>query len=306
MDIREISYIIAIADKQSITAAAASLFISQPALSQALRRMEAEAGCKLFVRSGNMTVPTEAGRLLVERGRLILNARDKMLSDVRGVADGRHKTLRFGISPFYSKYYLPDVFRYYVQNLPGVKLEVVEKSSLDLKRMVIEDELPFCFVPALPANPELHYRVIGSEEIMLAVPQTHPANALADESKDGLRMDLLYVRDEPFILLPPKQKVSELQTRIFHYAGFTPRVSYATSNWDTAMILTACGVGLSFLPGLLRYSPLYDVRPSFYHIMGFDASRQYAVAYRSEESLGYSAEQLITLMGDIVRQKNTL
>ena len=93
MDIREISYIIAIADKQSITAAAASLFISQPALSQALRRMEAEAGCKLFVRSGNMTVPTEAGRLLVERGRLILNARDKMLSDVRGVADGRHKTL---------------------------------------------------------------------------------------------------------------------------------------------------------------------------------------------------------------------
>ena len=97
MDIREISYIIAIADKQSITAAAASLFISQPALSQALRRMEAEAGCKLFVRSGNMTVPTEAGRLLVERGRLILNARDKMLSDVRGVADGRHKTLRFGI-----------------------------------------------------------------------------------------------------------------------------------------------------------------------------------------------------------------
>lgn len=102
------------------------------------------------------------------------------------------------------------MFRYYVQNLPGVKLEVVEKSSLDLERMVIEDELPFCFVPALPANPELHYRVIGSEEIMLAVPQTHPANALADESKDGLRMDLLYVRDEPFILLPPKQKVSEL------------------------------------------------------------------------------------------------
>ena len=40
--------------------------------------------------------------------------------------------------------------------------------------------------------------------------------------------------------------------------------------------------------------------------MGFDASRQYAVAYRSEESLGYSAEQLITLMDDIVRQKNTL
>lgn len=114
------------------------------------------------------------------------------------------------------------------------------------------------------------------------------------------------MRDEPFILLPPKQKVSELQTRIFHYAGFTPRVSYATSNWDTAMILTACGVGLSFLPGLLRYSPLYDVRPSFYHIMGFDASRQYTVAYRSEKSLGYSAEQLITLMGDIVRQKNTL
>lgn len=306
MDIREISYMIAIADKQSITAAAASLFISQPALSQALRRMEAETGCKLFVRSGNVMVPTEAGRLLVERGRVILSARDKMLTDMRGVVDGSRKTLRFGISPFYSKYYLPDVFRYYIQHLPGVKLEVTEKSSLELERMVLEDALPFCFVPALPANPELHYRVIGSEEIMLAVPQTHPANALADEGKNGRQMDLPYVRDEPFILLPPKQKISELQTRIFHYAGFKPRVSYETANWDTAMILTACGVGLSFLPGLLRYSPLYDVRPSFYHIMGFDASRQYAVAYRSEESLGYSAEQLITLMGDIVRQKNTL
>lgn len=307
MDIREISYIIAIADKQSITAAAASLFISQPALSQALRRMEAEAGCKLFVRSGNMTVPTEAGRLLVERGRLILNARDKMLSDVRGVADGRHKTLRFGISPFYSKYYLPDVFRYYVQNLPGVKLEVVEKSSLDLERMVIEDELPFCFVPALPANPELHYHVIGSEEIMLAVPQTHPANALADESKDGLRMDLLYVRDEPFILLPPKQKVSELQTRIFHYAGFTPRVSYATSNWDTAMILTGLRRGAELsAPAYCAIRRCMMCGPAFITSWALTLPASMRWPHRSEESLGYSAEQLITLMGDIVRQKNTL
>lgn len=304
MTLREISYVITVVEKQSITGAAAGLFISQPALSQAIARVERELGCRLFVRRGNATVPTEAGLLVAKRGRMLLLAHDRLVTEVRSLGGEQRHMLRFGISPFYSKYYLPRVYQHYVANNPAVHLEVVEKTSFELERMVASGDLPFCFVPEAPGIPELHYEALGEEELLLAVPPSHPVNALAErvEGVPSIRLD--YVQGEPFILLPKTQKVASLQDRIIASAHLTPRTVYQTANWDTAYALTSCGMGMSILPSVLRHERGGEHGAVFYRMQGVEAFRTYAAAYLTGEALTPEALQLIDVMRTVVQGKN--
>ena len=127
MDFKALEYICAISEAKTISQAAKNLFISQPALSQFLSKLERELGTPIFDRSGNMMTLTSAGEILVRDGSKLLLSRNEMLHRVAELSDERAETLRFGVSPFYSKYYLPLLFPYYREHHPNIRLDIVEK-----------------------------------------------------------------------------------------------------------------------------------------------------------------------------------
>ena len=100
MDFKGIEYVCAIYEAKTISQAAKSLFISQPALSQYLAKLEQELGTTLFERAGSAMIPTTAAEILVRDGRALLNARQEMLGQVNSLTQTHTETLRFGISPF--------------------------------------------------------------------------------------------------------------------------------------------------------------------------------------------------------------
>lgn len=304
MELKDISYIIAVVENKTISQAAKNLYISQPALSQAIARIEKQLGTPLFRRSGRVLTPTSAGEMVVQEGRKLLQQNAYLMSGIARLKQGYKEKLRFGISPFYSKYYLPGIFRYYSQHMPDMRLEIVEKISVELERDVLSGDLDFCFVPAFPLNPELDYHTVASEEIFLGVPRSHPANAFASATSALPCMDLQFVRYEPFILQPPEQKIASMQERIFHHYGFTPNVAYETRNWDTILYLTCSGVGLSLLPEVFLETPFVRDPPNFYRLLGLDTTRPFAVAFRHGRVLPYAAEQLISVFSeDIAKLK---
>ena len=172
MDLKMLSYIIAVSEEKTISQAARSLFISQPALSQSIKKAEDELGVKLFTRMGNTLALTSSGEVVVQEGRKLLQGREYLLTRLARLAEKHREVLRFGVSPFYSKYYLPGVYTYYARHLPDIKLEIIEKISVELEEDVVRGDLDFCFVPAYPARPELTYRTVSIEEILLGVPPT--------------------------------------------------------------------------------------------------------------------------------------
>lgn len=78
LDIRELRYIIGIADARNMTKAASNLFVTQPALSKMLKKVEEQLGTQLFVRDGNSMTPTDAGLHVVERGKKIIHEFDEL------------------------------------------------------------------------------------------------------------------------------------------------------------------------------------------------------------------------------------
>ena len=141
MDFKGIEYVCAIYEAKTISQAAKSLFISQPALSQYLAKLEQELGTTLFERAGSAMIPTTAAEILVRDGRALLNARQEMLGQVNSLTQTHKETLRFGISPFYSKYYLPLLLPYYREHHPNVHLSIVEQTSTELEQQVLDGTL---------------------------------------------------------------------------------------------------------------------------------------------------------------------
>lgn len=293
MDFKALEYIRAISEAKTISQAAKNLFISQPALSQYLAKIEQELGTPVFVRSGSAMTLTSAGEILAREGQALLWAREEMLGQVESLSRGSAETLRFGISPFYSKYYLPLLMPYYRTNYPHIQLSIIEQASTELEQRVLDGDLDLCFIPAEPMREGLTYRPIYMEEIMIAVPPAHPINAHAVPSADIPYLDVALLRNEPFVELVSSLKFSKMSQSIFKHFSITPKVVYKSTNWDTVCMLVAGGIGVGFLPKVLIHRHVHE--PKFYRISGIDSTRAYAAVYARGKRLSPSALTLISV-----------
>ena len=289
MDFKGIEYVCAIYEAKTISQAAKSLFISQPALSQYLAKLEQELGTTLFERAGSAMIPTTAAEILVRDGRALLNARQEMLGQVNSLTQTHKETLRFGISPFYSKYYLPLLLPYYREHHPNVHLSIVEQTSTELEQQVLDGTLDLCFIPAEPMREGLTYRPIYMEEIMIAVPPTHSINAMVIPSAGRSYLDIC---GEPFVDLVPSLKFSKMSRKILRHFSLSPQIIYESTSWETVCMLVAQGIGVGFLPKVLIHKHLCE--PNFYHIAGIDSTRCYAAVYAQGTHLSNLAQILIS------------
>lgn len=278
LEFKDISYIISICEHKNISQAARSLFISQPALSQQLHKIEQKLGKTLFIRSGHFMEPTAACRIIAEQGSKLLAERDMMMYALSHLQEKPDEMLRFGMSPFYARHMLPGLMHAFQEKHPHYNLKFVDKgNSRHLEQDVLDNNLDCCLLPMHPSNPDIEYLPIGMEEILLAVPRDHPINRL--ETADGA-IDIAITRNEPFILHRNSDKIAALQDILFANAGFTPRGVHVATGWDTVTSFISSGLGLGLLTELILGDYRPENLPFLYRIRNMDMSRVFALGYR--------------------------
>jgi len=302
VDIKDIRYFIAIVEGRSMSQAAKDLFVSQPALSLIVKKLETEFGTKLFTRKGNSLELTVAGEHLLKKGRQILEEHESLISDIQGLTAEKKESISFGISSFYSCRYVPDLFRHYGKHLPSVHLQPLEMGSAWLEQAIIDGEVEFGFVPEVPRREELAYRTIDVEEFLLAVPKEDPVNRYAVVSAERSYIDFKHVMHMPFILHKSGSKSSLLTDRLFKHFNFKPKVIYETANREMMSALAGVGVGVCILPEIMASSKNVKDAPNFYRIAGIDMTRNYSVVYRPSKKFSALEEQLIDILTHFIRQ----
>lgn len=297
MNIKSFQYFNAIVDNPTLSAAAEELFVSQPALSQQIRKIEEEMGAKLFNRVGHTMTLTPAGEVFLYSSRRILQLYESTKKEIQIVKLAAQETIRFGISPFYSQHYLPKLLPPFLEQNPQIKVDIVEEISTRLEQKLLDGELDFCVLPLYPQNKLLDYETIYIEEILLAIPKDHPLNTYfptVSESSNGFPIiDLALLKNEPFIGLKKVQKFSHIGLRLCEEAGFTPNTICETLNWETVHSLIAAGLGVGFVPRILVGSisdP--DLAPCYYQLPS-STHRAYTIAKRPGALLAPSALILI-------------
>lgn len=275
MQLNDIRYAIAVAECKSFSKAASKLFITQPALSQSIKRFENELGVRLFVRELNNVYPTEAGKLLINKGRQIIALVDELSVNLK--LYGSPNTLRIGISTFYSKYYLPKIVPVFKERHPDIAVSITEDISIKLEYMLADNQLDLCMVPFPLSNESFSYTILKNEEIYLALPQNHSYNINRTTADP---VNLLDFEHDKWIFLNKSQRFTVMGYALFESAGFTPDIIFESMNWDTVHSMIDIGEGIGFVPDTVIDTYLNKRhRPIYYHINDKHNHRIYAAVY---------------------------
>lgn len=243
MELRQLRYLVALAEQLSFTRAAAQEHVAQPALSQQIRRLEEEVGLALVERTTRHVALTDAGQLLVVRARRVLSeleAAETEMEAVRGMNTG-HVTI--GAMHTMGPIDLSLPLALFHDRHPDVGLTVREYSSEEMAEMLRIDEIDLAFLSVTERVEAegLGLHQLVSEELVVLLPPDHRLSG-----RRQVRMNEL--AEEQFISFREGARLRELLFAAGREAGFEPRVTLESNESQRVRRLVSRGLGVAILP----------------------------------------------------------
>ncbi|TMN25363.1 LysR substrate-binding domain-containing protein [Pseudoxanthomonas sp. X-1] len=293
MNLRDLKYLVALADHMHFGRAAAASFVSQPTLSTQIKKLEDELGVSLVERAPRKVMLTPAGRDAAERARRIVAEVEQMKESARRSQDPEAGTVRLGIFPTLGPYLLPHVVPAIRARFPQLELLLVEEKSDVLLQRLREGKLDAGLL-ALPVDEDqLHVEFLFEEPFVLAVPEGHPLAA-----RDSLTLDEL--SDQKLLLLEDGHCLREQALEVCRLSGANEKSEFRATSLETLRQMVAADVGVTLLPTLAVKPPV--ARSDNIHLLGFSdshPSRRIAMVWRKSSAMSSFLMQLAQVFKDL-------
>lgn len=248
MDLKELNYLVTIADEGSISRAAEKLFMAQSSLSQALQVFEAELGTPIFIRTSKGVRPTSSGEAFLAHARQILKHYHLAQSEVWDIEEVNGGTVKLGISTFRGTYLLPPVLARFRREHPHVHVEIWEQDSLELENLILEGLLDIALIAAPPVRLKHNVEPLLRDEILIVATKSHPVMNAAKPCPDNgsiLHIDFCDAAPFEFILGPPNTVLGRIARREFRNCGMEPVGKNTMVSADLAAAMARQGIGLA-------------------------------------------------------------
>jgi len=293
MTIRELRYLVALANRAHFGRAAEDCHVSQPTLSNQIRKLEEYLGVTLIERNAKSFALTAMGQEVVEKAQRIVAEVDTLLSSVRKPRGPLTGPLNLGVIPSLAPYFLPWLLPLTKGRYAGLQLIVHE----DLTRHLLERLRNYQIEAALLALPlegeDFEELPLFDEPFWFACPPSHPLAGL----KTVTEVDL---RDEPMLLLADGHCLrGQALAACGRVAAEEEGIDdFRAASLETICQLVAAGFGCTLLPALAAHPP-QGPQPSFVirPLRSLYASRRIGLVWRR----GYPKARDLALLGDLVR-----
>jgi len=231
MELQQLQYFLVAAKYEHITKAANSLHIAQPALSQSIKRLEAELGVKLFDRKKGGITLSAAGKLLVEELKPIMKSLDSLPQKLSDTAKKQHQTIHLNVLA--ASILVTNCIIAYKEKNPEVNFQFVQSQSTM--------DYDLCITATLPRRNPAANQILLEENFFLAVPASSPY-AEYDE------IELKEVAGEGFIFMSDTRPIRSICDQFCLEAGFTPDIVFESMNFESVRSLISAGLGVGFWP----------------------------------------------------------
>jgi LysR family hydrogen peroxide-inducible transcriptional activator len=294
MNLRDLRYLVALADHKHFGRAAAASFVSQPTLSTQIRKLEDELGVSLVERAPRRVMLTPIGHDIAERARRVLAEVAQMGEVARRSQDPEAGTVRLGLFPTLAAYLLPHVLPAVRGRFPRLELLLVEeKTDVILSRL--RDGRLDAGILALPVHDDqLHVEPLFEESFVLALPQSH---RLARRDKPLALHDLDH---EHLLLLEEGHCLRDQALDVCRLAGANEHDGFRATSLETLRQMVAAGVGMTLLP-MLAVQPPVPPSPDI-HLLSFRGkppSREIAMVWRRSSAMHGFLKQLAGSFKDL-------
>jgi len=295
MNLRDLKYLVALADLRHFGKAADACFVSQPTLSTQIRKLEDELGVVLVERAPRKVMLTAAGLDVVQRARRIVADVEQMREAARRSRDPESGTLRLGVFPTLGPYLLPHVVPTLRARFPQLELLLVEEKSDELLQRLREGKLDAALL-ALPLHDDqLHAEFLFEEPFVLAAPQQHPL------ARRGA-LDAAELSDETLLLLEDGHCLRDQALDVCRLSGAREKSGFRATSLETLRQMVAAGVGVTLLPALSVHEPI--AQPANIRLVPFRGtapSRRIALVWRKSSALDAFLHQLGDAIGSATR-----
>ncbi|MDQ2971731.1 MAG: DNA-binding transcriptional regulator OxyR [Rhodanobacteraceae bacterium] len=293
MNLRDLRYLVALAEHRHFGRAAAASFVSQPTLSTQIRKLEEELGVTLVERAPRRVLLTETGREIVSRAQDVLNEVEQIRGIARRTRDPEAGTVRLGVFPTLGPYLLPHVVPIIRQRFPKLELLLVEEKTEEVLKRLREGKLD-AGILALPIHDDtLHAEFLFEEPFVLAVPAEHPL-----ASKSALKLSDL--EDESLLLLEDGHCLRDQALEVCHMAGAGERSGFRATSLETLRQMVGANVGITLLPVLAVQPPVArNGHVRLVEFRGRAPSRRIAMLWRRSSALAPFLKRLAQVFREV-------
>lgn len=294
MEMHQLRYAVAVAKSGNFSRAAEQCHVSQPSLSQQILKLEEELGERLFDRTRREARTTPHGEAFLRRARRILEEVDAARRDAQDAKELASGTVTVGVIPTIAPYLLPRVTAAFMKSFPGVELVLHEETTPRLLKLLHGYEVDLA-VLSIPFQTErLELLPLMDEELLLAVPSSHPFATKRSIAAADLEQERLIVMQEGHCL---GDQVLGFCSRGLNH----PRISFRSAQLETIQSLVTAGMGISLVPAMAMREDRKG-QPVYRSLSGKKPSRSVVASWPKQRPPGKAASEFLNLLQKQGRQ----
>lgn len=240
LELRQLEYFQMASRLKNITRAAQRLKVSQPNITVAIKKLEAELGILLFDRSQKQLSLTPEGAVFLSRIETALRCIEDAILEVNDYKQLQKGTIKIGIPPMMGAYLFPKIFSGFQHLHQGLDVLLFEEGSMSIREKLERDELDFGIVIVSNMAPTLNVLPMVKAQLMVCVPKESPlAERESILPRDIARADLIMMKEGSYL-----REILQERLRLWN---ISPNVALESSQIVTIKGLVAHGVGIAFL-----------------------------------------------------------
>lgn len=303
------NYVYEVYKELSFSKAAKNLYISQPSLSNTVKRIENLLGTKLFDRSTNPISLTEAGKEYIKCCEIIYAVQNDFENYINEKNELRKGDLTIGGTTFYTSYILPPLVAKFKDKFPNININLVEGSTPKLQALLEDGSLDL-LIDNLNLNEKVYNKTLCcKEQLLLVVPKSFDVNQrlknfvfTAEDIKANKHIvsseiiSLKEFKDEPFLLLPLGNDSRSRANVMFQKAKVNPIIKLEPNQQISAYNFSCHDLGISFIGDKLVQSVANDDAVVYYKLDPSDALRDVNIFYKKNKFMRKSTEEFLKLL----------
>jgi DNA-binding transcriptional LysR family regulator len=284
MEIQSLRWFQLVADGVTVTEVSEMERTSQPGVSRALARLEAEVGTPLLRRSGRTLRMTHAGVAFKHHVDAMMHNLDDGLAAVQQLIDPESGTVTLAFEPSLGGWLVPGLVAGFRERHPRVRLDLRPKRDELVTTVRARGDVDLELSTLRPAGHGVRWRRLAREALRLAVAADHPLASRAD-------VGLGEVAGLAFVAMPPTSLLRRASDELCARAGFGPDIAFECDDVPTLIGYVAAGLGVAVVPALSAAVPsTAGARLRLLPITDAGAVREIGIAWSAERTLLPAAE----------------
>jgi DNA-binding transcriptional LysR family regulator len=277
IELRHLSYFLAVAEELHFRKAAEKLFISQPGLSRQIKQMEDLLQVEVFVRNKKKVALTPAGHYLKTQSEAILKQLKETKRQLQLIGEGDTGEIRIGFLGSAMQNVIPNLLLQLRDNYPKIKTSLEERANQDQVDAVLKDELDIGFVRLVRVPAALHMQTIFEDTFSLVLPESYP---MLTRDYKGMHQ----FSEDNFILFSQAYSPYYFETimSICSDAGFVPKVSHKSVHAHTIFKLVENNLGIAIVPTALQAG--FQMKVKFIELKTLKQRALLSVIWRKENA----------------------